>query len=50
MDHAVEAPTEVLEEETAEGVSSGLSIKSSSGAVSKLRFRSPVAPETVDGI
>jgi hypothetical protein len=49
VSHVIEMPSELMAEETAEGVQSGLVIKSPAGAKSHLSFRSPIAPELVDG-
>jgi hypothetical protein len=47
---ALGEPSEVLEEQTAEGVSSGLLIRSRDGGEMRLVLRSPIAPELVDGL
>jgi hypothetical protein len=50
IEHSVQQPCEILEEKTAEGISSGLQVRSSQGSTARLVFRSPIAPELVDGI
>jgi hypothetical protein len=48
--HGVDAPAEIIAVVTSDGVTGGLHIKSQNGTASHLSFRSPVAPELVDGV
>jgi hypothetical protein len=46
----IRRPCEIEEEKTADGVSSGVRITSADGSVTRLRLRTPIAPELVDGM
>ncbi len=48
--HRILAPSELRLEQTQAGADLGLLIIAGDGTVTEMRFRSPVLPETVDGI
>ena len=50
LDHIVSRPRRVAVEETEEGAHKGLRIESEDGETTLLLFRSPVLPETLDGV
>jgi hypothetical protein len=50
VDHVVERPVSVRREHTPEGVDVGLDIDSEGGESVRVRFRSAMRPELVDGI
>jgi hypothetical protein len=48
--HSITRPTQVSVEQTDEGVSAVLAIKSADGVMALMRFRSPMLPEIVEGL
>jgi len=50
VNHTIQAPTKILIDETPGFVRKGIQIQSADGTIAELNFRSPVAPELVDGI
>lgn len=48
--HTIPAPSHVRLKETPEGAHEALQFESQQGATTLLRFRSPVLPESVDGV
>jgi len=50
VNHIVNGPIRVALEETEEGAHKGLRIEAADGETTLLLFRSPAAPETVDGV
>jgi hypothetical protein len=48
--HSIARPTQVSLEQTDEGASAVLAIKSADGVMALMRFRSPMLPEIVEGL
>lgn len=48
--HTIHGPTHVRLKETDEGAHEALQIESNKGATTLLRFRSPVLPQSLDGV
>ena len=48
--HSIARPTHVSLEQTDEGASAVLAIKSADGVMALMRFRSPMLPEIVEGL